>query len=96
MKVYINRRSVQVSNNKNVNNNSIGNEQIITQKNYKEIAFDDTKNTVLIKKPIIDEEFTITIIVDVKGSLGKYTQCDLAFSDKSNRKIFKDFHFSIE
>ena len=47
------------------------------------LTFDDTKNSVLIKKPIINEEFTITIIVDRKGTLGKYTQCDLAFTDKS-------------
>ncbi|MBO6243381.1 MAG: hypothetical protein J6O41_02280 [Clostridia bacterium] len=66
-----------------VKHTAIGNGKIITQKDYKEITFDDTKNSVLIKKPIINEEFTITIIVDIKGNLGKYTMCDLAFTDKS-------------
>ena len=66
-----------------VKHTAIGNGNITTQKGYKEITFDDTKNSVLIKKPIINEEFTITIIVDIKGNLGKYTMCDLAFTDKS-------------
>ena len=66
-----------------VKHTAIGNGKIDTQEGYKDITFDDTKNSVLIKKPIINEEFTITIIVDRKGTLGKYTQCDLAFTDKS-------------
>ena len=62
---------------------AIGNNKVIIQDGYKDINFDDTKNSVTIKKPIINEEFIITIIVDSKGSLGKYTQCDFAFGDKS-------------
>jgi len=63
---------------------AIGNGRIITQEGYKEINFDDTKNSVSFKKPIINEEFSITVIVGEKGSLGKYTMCDLAFGDKSS------------
>ena len=63
---------------------AIGNGRIITQEGYKEITFDDTKNSVSFKKPIINEEFSITVIVGEKGTLGKYTMCDLAFGDKSS------------
>ena len=61
----------------------IDNNGIIFQNNYTHLDFDDTKNSIIIKKPIINEEFIITVIVDTKGSLGKLTQCDVAFSDKS-------------
>ena len=60
---------------------AIGNNKVIIQDGYEVITFDDTKNSVNIKKPILNEEFTITIIVDLKGTLDKYTQCDLAFGD---------------
>ena len=67
-----------------VKHTAIGNGRIITQEGYKEITFDDTKNSVSFKKPIINEEFSITVIVGEKGTLGKYTMCDLAFGDKSS------------
>ena len=62
---------------------AIGYNHITYQDNYTKIVFDGTKNSVTIKKPIINEEFIITVIVDSKDTLGKYTQCDLAFGDKS-------------
>ena len=62
---------------------SIGNNKVIVQYGYRDIIFDDTKNSVTIKKPIINEEFIIIIVVDSKGNLEKYTQCDFAFVDKS-------------
>ena len=61
---------------------AIGSYKVNIQKNYTDILFDETKNTVTIKKPILNEEFIMTIIVDKKEKLGKYTQCDLAFDDK--------------
>ena len=71
---------------------SIGNNKIAFQENYLDLTFDNTKNSISIKKPIINEEFTIWIIVDAKGTLGKYTQCDLAFSDKTTiGKYHKNF-----
>ena len=60
---------------------AIGNNKVVIQDGYEVITFDETKNSVNIKKPILNEEFTITIIVDLKGTLDKYTQCDLAFGD---------------
>ena len=57
--------------------------EVKIQDGYDKISFDEEKNTVTIKKPILNEKFTITIIVDDKGTLNKYTQCDLAFGDKS-------------
>jgi len=62
---------------------AIGSNRIIFQEGYTEISFDDTKNSISFKKPIINEEFIVTIIVDYRGALEKYTQCDLAFTDKS-------------
>ena len=71
---------------------SIGNNKIAFQENYLDLTFDNTKNSISIKKPIINEEFTIWIIVDAKGTLGKFTQCDLAFSDKTTiGKYHKNF-----
>ena len=71
---------------------SISNEKIVFQENYLELTFDRTKNSIAIIKPIINEEFAFWIIVDEKGTLGKYTQCDLAFSDKTTiGKYHKNF-----
>ena len=60
---------------------AIGNNKVVIQEDYTDITFDETKNSVTIKKPIINEEFNVTIVVDKKGNLGKYTQCDFAFGD---------------
>ena len=51
-------------------------------KDYK-TTFDSNTNSASIIKPIYDEEFTITVIVGLKGTLISITQCDLAFNDKS-------------
>ena len=46
------------------------------------VTFDPDSNVVNIIKPIIGEQFTITVIVK-KTSLEDITMCDLAFTDKS-------------
>ena len=46
-------------------------------------SFDSTSNAVLITKPINNEEFLITVIIGLKGSLSSINQCDLAFNDKT-------------
>ena len=43
---------------------------MVIQDGYENIIFYKTKNSVIIKKPILNEEFIITIIVDNKGSIG--------------------------
>ena len=60
---------------------AIGNNKIVIQENYTDIIFDETKNSVHIKKPIINEEFSVSVVADYKGQLGKYTQCDFSFGD---------------
>ena len=47
------------------------------------VTFDSSGNTATIKKPIFDEEFTITVLVGPENSLGSVSQCELAFKDKS-------------
>ena len=48
-----------------------------------EVTFDSATNVATIKKPILDEEFIITVLVGEKGSLSSLTQCDLAFKNKT-------------
>ena len=48
-----------------------------------QVTFDSSTNVATITKPIYDEEFTITVLVGEKGDLSSFTQCDLAFGDKS-------------
>ena len=74
---------------------AIGNYEVVIQDGYEIIYFDETKNTVLIKKPILNEEFIITVIVGEKGSLGKYTQCDLAFGDKNKMGKYSTNFISV-
>ena len=78
-----------------VKHTPIDNDEIKTQEGYEIITFDDTKNTVIFKKPIINEEFTFTVIVGVKGTLGRLTQCDLAFKDKSSFGIYSKTFISV-
>ena len=47
------------------------------------VTFDPSSNAATIIKPISNEEFNITVIVGPIGTLGKISQCDLAFGDKS-------------
>ena len=75
---------------------AIGYGKIAIQDGYTEIVFDETKNSVTIKKPIFNEEFTITVIVDLKGTLGKLTQCDLAFGDKSKFGKYSQSFISVK
>ena len=51
-------------------------------------TFDSTGNSLSIVKPINNEEFTITVIIGLPGSLNSISQCDLAFGDK---KQFGDY-----
>ena len=60
---------------------AIGNNKVVIQDGYTEISFDETKNSVLIKKPILNEEFSVSVVADFKGQLSKYTQCDFSFGD---------------
>ena len=60
---------------------AIGNNKVVLQEDFTEIGFDETKNSVHIKKPIINEEFSVSVVADFKGQLGKYTQCDFSFGD---------------
>ena len=62
---------------------AISSKEVIIEENYHVILFDETKNTVMIKKPIKNEVFTISIVIDYKGQLDKYTQCDFSFGDIS-------------
>ncbi|MBQ6285511.1 MAG: hypothetical protein IJK67_04305, partial [Bacilli bacterium] len=47
------------------------------------VTFDEGTNEAIIIKPIYDEEFIFTVLVDEKNTLQKITQCDLAFKDRS-------------
>ena len=47
------------------------------------VTFDSSSNAATIIKPINNEEFNITVIVGLKGTLDSISQCDLAFGDKS-------------
>ena len=62
--------------------------------NY-QTSFDSTSNAVIITKPIYDEEFTITVIIGVKGGLNSITLCDLAFKDKSGYGDYSNTFTSI-
>ena len=48
--------------------------------NYK-VSFDPSSNTLMITKPILNEEFKITVIIS-KNSLEDLSICDVAFSKK--------------
>ena len=74
---------------------AIGNNQIVFQDEYTDIKFDPTKNSVTIKKPIINEEFTMTIVVDRKGKLAEYTQCHFAFGDRSKIGMYQKTFISV-
>ena len=74
---------------------AIGNNQIVFQDEYTDIKFDPTKNSVTIKKPIINEEFTMTIVVDRKGKLAEYTQCHFAFGDRSTIGMYQKTFISV-
>ena len=60
---------------------AIGNNKVVLQKDFTELDFDPTKNSIKILKPIINEEFSISVVADLKGKLSGYSQCDFSFGD---------------
>ena len=60
---------------------AIGNNKVVLQKDFTELYFDPTKNSIKILKPIINEEFSISVVADLKGKLSGYSQCDFSFGD---------------
>ena len=61
----------------------IGNYELILE-DYK-TSFDSDSNTATIIKPVNNEEFNFTIIVDLRGRLNKYSLCDLSLADDKSK-----------
>ena len=64
-----------------VKHTAIGNNRVVFQEDYTSLSFDESKNIIFIKKPMINETFIISVVADVEGQLGRYTQCDFSFGD---------------
>ena len=56
-----------------------------------EATFDDTQNVVNIVKPIFNEEFRVTVLVDKNGRLNNYSLCSFAEKSESQYKFLADY-----
>ena len=58
-------------------------------------SFDEKSNSVIIKKPILNEEFRITVLVSKRDKLEQITQCNLAFEDRTKLADYVNIFDSV-